>query len=783
MSDRKELRVSVRNLVEFVLRCGDIDSSFGGSSRAVEGTRIHKKIQKAQSEEYSAEVTLKTTVEFEDFSLVIEGRADGIIKEKGCITVDEIKTTTMPLDSVDEDFNPVHWAQAKCYAYIHALNENLDGINIRLTYCHLDTEEIKYLIKSFDFLELKQFFNELVEKYYVWAKFEYDWQVKRNDSIKALNFPFARYRKGQRELAVAVYKTIAGGKKLYVKAPTGIGKTISTLFPSVKIMGEGHISKIFYLTAKTITRSVAQEALSIMREKGLLIKSVTLTAKEKICFLEKANCKPEKCEYAKGHYDRINDAIMDVLAQECEINREVIEEYAKRHRVCPFELSLDLTLWADVIICDYNYAFDPRVYLKRFFSDNGGDYAFLIDEAHNLVDRAREMFSAQMSKKSFLEMKKAMKDKSSKISGALSKLNTFMLKMKKLCESKDYFVGKEEQKDLYPLLGRFISECDKYLATDAKHGEENEELLQLYFDALAFVRISEFYDERYVTFIEKTKEDVTIKLFCIDPSRLLSEALKRGKAAVFFSATLMPLDYFREILGGCQDDYIMYLDSPFDINNRCLLVADGISTRYRDREQSSREVVECIKAVVRGKKGNYIAFFPSYSYMNSVYEILTREYPDIKIHVQSGSMSEKDREDFMDLFKENPEETVLGFCVLGGIFSEGIDLKNDRLIGAVIVGVGLPQICPERDIIRDYFEKIKGAGFEYSYLYPGMNKVMQAAGRVIRSEKDRGIILLIDDRFISSSYQRLFPKEWFPFQRVNRYNISEHIKKFWYNES
>jgi Rad3-related DNA helicase len=780
MSDvKKELKVSIRNLVEFVLRCGDIDSSFGGTSRAVEGTRLHKKIQKAQGEEYSAEVTLKTAVEFEGFSLVVEGRADGIINEKGCITVDEIKTTTMSLDSIDEDFNPIHWAQAKCYAYIYALNENLNEINVRLTYCHLDTEEIKYLIKTFDFAELKKFFYELIEKYYLWAKLAYDWQINRNDSIKDLIFPFDRYRKGQRELAVAVYKTIADGKKIFVKAPTGIGKTISTLFPSVKVLGEGHISKIFYLTAKTITRSVAQEALSIMRGKGLLIKNVTLTAKEKICFMEKSNCKPEKCEYAKGHYDRINDAIMDVLEEECEINREVIEEYAKRHRVCPFEMSLDLTLWADVIICDYNYAFDPRVYLKRFFSDTGGDYAFLVDEAHNLVDRAREMFSAQMSKKSFLEMKKDMKDKNSKISGVLGKLNTFMLKMKRICDDKDYYVSTEEQKDLYPLLRNLISECDKYLAKDAKLSEENEEFLQLYFDALAFLRISEFYDERYVTFVEKTEKDVTIKLFCIDPSKLLSEALKRGKAAVLFSATLMPLDYFREILGGSQNDYIMYLNSPFDTNNRCLLVADGISTRYRDRDQSVMEVVECIKAVVQGKKGNYIAFFPSYSYMNSVYDILRNEDTDIKIYIQSGSMSEKDREDFMDLFKEDPEETVLGFCVLGGIFSEGIDLKNDRLIGAVIVGVGLPQICPERDIIRDYFENIKGAGFEYSYMYPGMNKVMQASGRVIRSEKDRGVILLIDDRFTKQSYQRLFPKEWFPFQRVNRHNISEHIKKFW----
>ncbi|HOM02006.1 MAG TPA: ATP-dependent DNA helicase [Acetivibrio sp.] len=776
---KKEVKISVRNLVEFVLRYGDIDSSFTGSSRAAEGTRIHKKIQKAQGKEYSAEVFLKSTVEFDDFFLTVEGRADGIINEDGCFTIDEIKSTTVPLELIDESYNSLHWAQAKCYAYIYAVNENLDRIKVRLTYCHLDTEEIKYLVSEFGIEELSRFFNELVEKYYVWARLSYDWEVKRNSSIKALEFPFEKYRKGQRKLAVAVYKTITEGKKLYVKAPTGIGKTISTLFPAVKAMGEGHASKIFYLTAKTVTGSVAKEAFAKMREKGLLCKTVTLTAKEKICFMEKSVCKPEKCEYAKGHFDRVNEAIMDILKKEDEIKREVIEEYAKAHKVCPFEFALDLTLWADAIICDYNYVFDPRVYLKRFFSDTGGDYIFLVDEAHNLVDRAREMFSAQLSKKDFLELKKEMKEENPKISNILQKLNTFMLGMKKLCGDNDYFVSKEEQSEIYLLLRKLIGECEEYLADSAKKGVENEDLLQLYFDALMYLKISEFYDDRYVTFVEKADNDVRIKLFCIDPSHLLSEALKRGKAAVFFSATLLPLDYFKEILGGGPDDYTMYLDSPFEVNNRCFMIADRISTRYQDRDKSCNEVVECIKSVVWAKKGNYIAFFPSYQYMNMVYELVEKECSDIKLYVQSGSMTEKEREDFLENFKADPKETVLGFCVLGGIFSEGIDLKDDRLIGAIIVGVGLPQICNERNIIKDYYRNKNRLGFEYSYMYPGMNKVMQAAGRVIRSEDDKGVILLVDDRFTTPGYLALFPNEWFPYIRVTGKNISECIKKFW----
>lgn len=776
---KKELKIAVRNLVEFVLRTGDIDSSFGGSNRAAEGTRLHKKIQKAQGKEYSSEVFLKTTIEFDDFFLTVEGRADGVINEDGCFTIDEIKTTAVPLESIDEFYNPLHWAQAKCYAYIQAVNENLDNIKVRLTYCHLDTEEIKYLVEEFSFAQLKQFFDELVEKYHVWARLAFDWQIKRDSSIKDIVFPFEKYRKGQRKLAVAVYKTITEGKKLYVKAPTGIGKTISTLFPAVKAMGEGHTSKIFYLTAKTITGGVAKEAFAKMREKGLLLKTVTLTAKEKICFMEKSACKPEKCEFARGHFDRVNEAIMDILTREDEIKREVIEQYAKEHRVCPFEFALDLTLWADAIICDYNYVFDPKVYLKRFFSDAGGDYTFLVDEAHNLVDRAREMFSAQLSKKEFLKLKKAMKEESPKISKTLNKLNTFMLTMKKLCADNDYYVSKEEQSEIYLLLRRLIGECEEYLAEKAKSGVENEDLLQLYFDVLMYIKISELYDDRYVTFVEKSDNDVIIKLFCLDPSHLLSEALKRGKAAVFFSATLLPLDYFKEILGGGPDDYTMYLNSPFEVNNRCLMIADRISTRYQDRDKSCNEVVQCIKSTVQAKKGNYIAFFPSYQYMNMIYELVEKECSDIRVYVQSASMAEKEREDFLEHFKADPEETVLGFCVLGGIFSEGIDLKDDRLIGAIIVGVGLPQICYERNIIRDYYRNKNRLGFEYSYMYPGMNKVMQAAGRVIRSEDDKGVILLIDDRFTNPSYLALFPNEWFPYVRVAGSNISENIKKFW----
>lgn len=779
MFQKPEIRISVRNLVEFILRSGSIDSGFMGSSRALEGTRAHQKIQKSGIAGYSAEVHLSYTVEYQDYCLTVEGRADGIIEVNGSTMIDEIKSTTRPLEYIDENYNPLHWAQAKCYAYIYSWENGLDYIGVQITYYQLDTEEVKQLGKRFHIDELRDFFYDLVEKYKVWADFTQDWAVIRNKSIKELIFPFGSYRKGQRELAVTVYKTIGEKKKLFAQAPTGIGKTMSTLFPAVKAIGEGLTSKIFYLTAKTITRQVAEEAFIKMREKGLECKTVTITAKDKICFKKEAACKPEECEYAAGHFDRVNGALYDILTHANTLDRNLIEEYAKKHTVCPFEYTLDLAIWADCVICDYNYVFDPRVYLKRFFSDNSGDFTFLVDEAHNLVDRAREMFSAQLSKEQLLELKKLTKDRAPKVSKALNKLNSYMLSLKKQSEDKRYFIQKEAPKEVYPHLRKFIKEAEDWLL-DGNDVEGREELVDLYFEVMAFVKISEFFDERYVTFVDCGGRDVILKLFCLDPSYLLSEAVKRGKAAIFFSATLTPLDYFREILGGNSEDYTIRLPSPFDSKNLCLLVADKISTRYKDRVNSYNEVMESIKAMVEQRAGNYLAFFPSYEYMNEVFRLFTERYPYINILLQSSSMTEEEREGFLDRFQPDSEETLLGFAVMGGMFSEGIDLTGDRLSGAVIVSVGLPQMNPERDIIMNYFREKNGLGFEFAYMYPGMNKVLQAAGRVIRTETDTGTVLLVDERFAHSDYVKLFPREWLHNARIRSVkDIAMHLERFW----
>ncbi len=758
----KKVKLAIRELVEFIMRSGDIDSRYTPKDRMYEGARIHRALQKISSEKndsYQSEVKLSADFVCQNVIYTLEGRADGIFLDGDKTVIDEIKTTALPLTLIEEDFNITHWAQAKCYACIYAVLNNLSDMSIQLTYSNITTYETKYFVKTFSLNDLQVFLNTLLEKYAVWANLTADWQALRDQTISQTQFPFSDYRKGQREMAVSVYRAITGGKKLYVQAPTGTGKTISALFPAVKAMGEGKASKIFYLTAKTITRQVAEEAFERMRLGGLRIKTLTLTAKDKICFCEERICRPEYCQYAKGYFDRVSGAVEDVIRNCDHITRTVIEAYAIKHTVCPFELSLDVSLWVDCIICDYNYVFDPRAYLRRFFYDNGGDYVFLIDEAHNLVDRSRDMFSTELTKTQFFEIKKHHKGSSKVLDKLLGSINKCMIEFRKQCNTQGFFVTPEKQAAFIGLITEFTAICELMLKENNALGENNE-FLQLYFDVLNFALICEFYDERYVTFVEARHGDVIIKLFCLDPSFLLGEALKRGSAAALFSATLTPLDYYSAILGGKAEDKLLALDSPFDNQNLCLLVADHISTKFKYRDQSAHRLALLIGSFVSRKTGNYIIYFPSYKYMKDVFTHFAEAFTDIRAVEQGTAMSEEAREQFLSAFIDEPDCTFVAFCVLGGIFSEGIDLKGSRLIGSVIVSVGLPQLSVQQNIIKEYFNAKNNMGYEYAYMYPGMNKVMQAAGRVIRCETDIGAVLLIDERFTHRDYVRLFPRHW-----------------------
>lgn len=777
--EKKRLQISVRTLVEYILRSGDLELTVFSVPNPVEAIRAHQKIQRSRPVEYTSEVTVRHQMEAGDFIIDINGRIDGVFHYPDCVVIDEIKTTRRNLAVFEETENPLHWGQVKCYAYIYAHDHALDVIDAQVTYYRLDTGETREQRRSFTKADLGEFFEGLLAAYLERMALLAEWGNVRDASLRALSFPFARYRPGQRRMAAEIYRTIADSGQLIVQAPTGIGKTMAALFPAVKALAEGHTEKIFYLTARTTGRTVAEQALDILRENGLRIKHLSLTAKEKICFNPDRACSGDDCEFARGHYDRIDRALSDAFARDC-LTRETIEEIARKHRVCPFEFSLDLSLWIDCIICDYNYAFDPRVYLRKFFESGGANYTFLIDEAHNLVDRARDMFSADIRKQPFLDLRQQVKDRLPGMYRMLGTINSWLLRYRRQCEaSRNPRPEKNAPVGLYPLLRSFITAAERWLVRNEKT-PFRELLLEVYFNAVTFMKIAERFDDSYTVCYDKMDRDLRVKLFCIDPSRHLKEALERGKAAIFFSATMTPTSYFRTIFGCKPSARSLLLSSPFPPENLCVMRADRISTLYRRRDSTKAEIAAMLAAFIRVRKGNYLVYFPSYDYMMSVYELFAEEHPVIETIVQTRGMTEEERGLFLERFSHDNEKTLTGFAVMGGIFAESIDLVGERLTGAVIVGVGLPGLCLERDLIRDYYaEHEGGAGFEFAYLYPGFTKVLQAAGRVIRSEHERGVVLLIDERFGTSRYTRLFPREWKPVRVRNEQHLEEVLRAFW----
>ena len=777
------IRISVRNLVEFILREGDIDNRTGGGQDPENmqmGSRIHRKIQRQMGSDYQAEVPLKTEIVCDGFTLKIEGRADGLIHTKEQVMVDEIKGVLRELDRVQEPAG-IHLAQAKCYASMVAEQEGVDEIGVQMTYCQMETEEVKRFQYSYRSNELKVWFDEVIRQYEKWAKFQIEWRKARNASVKGIEFPFP-YRKGQRDLAVSVYRTILRKKKLFIQAPTGVGKTISTVFPAVKAVGEELGEKIFYLTAKTITRTVAEQAFETLREQNLKFKVITLTAKEKICFCEETSCNPDDCPYAKGHFDRVNDAVYELLMQEDVMSREVLEAQARKHKVCPFEMALDVSTWVDGVICDYNYVFDPDARLRRFFAEGGaGGYLFLIDEAHNLVERGRQMYSAELCKEDFLAVKKLVKGEAPRFAKRLEACNKILLAMKKECEN---YKVLDNISHFGIQLMNVLSETDRYLE-ECVDKEVRETVLDFYFQVRSFLNIYDGLDENYVVYTEYQENGrFVLKLFCVNPAANLQKCLDKGNSAVFFSATLLPIQYYKRLLSTEKDNYAVYIDSSFDTKKRLLMNGVDVSTRYtmRSREMYQRDATYIFR-VVKAKMGNYLIFFPSYRFMEDVYQeftqLLASDEEEMELVIQQKHMDEEERENFLRAFEMGREKSLIGFGVLGGIFSEGIDLTNEKLIGTLIIGTGLPQVCNEREILKSYFDQKGLYGFDYAYRYPGMNKVLQAAGRVIRTEDDRGVILLLDERFQREKGKEIFPKEWADCERCRLDIVEEKIRLFW----
>ena len=848
-------RTSVRGLVEFILRSGDLDNrdAAGAEDAMLEGARIHRMIQQAAGADYRAEVTLRhlwCDPEEDDeapdgagpdeagpddaapddagtsggpgdggyrLEVLVEGRADGVFPglvppddapdwyaeemggdKDGIVFIDEIKSTYRDLARMQGP-EPVHLAQAECYAYIYALQNGLPVIGVRMTYCSLDDMEIRHFHSVYRFAELEEMFSGLMAEYRKWAVFRAQWAGTRTASIRETAFPY-EYRPGQKELCENVYRTIVHERCLFLEAPTGTGKTLAALFPAVKAMGEGKTEKIFYLTAKTITRTAALGALGTMRRQGLRVKSVLLTAKDKICVLEGGpQCDPESCPRAKGHFDRVNAAIYELLTESDNFDRDEIASCAERHCVCPFELSLDLSLFADAVICDYNYVFDPHVYLRRFFGDGGvkTDFVFLVDEAHNLVERGREMYSAEIARDEWLAFRRRVKAVfPARLEKALSACLKRMLAMKRECPGCTVHGDVDQLTAEIYRLGQVLREIidsdrkarhkrsAKTSALAAARKEAMPELLEFYFGVLHFLLISERLDEHYVIYTDNTEDrGFVLRLFKVDPSANLRECMDRGRSSILFSATLLPIQYYKSLLGGTEDDYEVYAHSVFDRRRQGTFIVSDVTSRYARRgpEEYAR-IAEAIHRITAEKFGNYLVFFPSYAFLREVRSAFEERWLDdtTVCAVQKQRMREEEREAFLALFEETTDERrLVAFCVMGGIFSEGIDLTRDRLIGVIVVGTGLPQVCSEREIMKEHFTAAGENGYDYAYRFPGMNKVLQAAGRVIRTQEDVGVVALLDERFRTPQYRRLFPAEWTECTETPTEALGRQVSRFW----
>jgi DNA excision repair protein ERCC-2 len=776
----KELHVSAKEIAEQLFGSGSITSDRSLAILAEEGTAIHQYWQGLYRENDEKEVFVKTDLERDGFHLEITGRIDGIVHRDGVLTLEEIKSTHLDFSLLDEKTIPAHLAQAKLYAYLYCLEKNLPRIAVQLTYIRVEDHEVLSFVKNYPFKTLRTYFDKVIAQFLEWQKVLYEHEITRMKSIEGLAFPFPQFRLNQRELMGHVYRTVLDREILYAIAPTGIGKTIATLFPTLKAIHDP-AEKIFYLTAKNDGKRIAIDTISQLERNGLVAKTVEITAKDAMCLLKERDCDPEVCKYAKGYYNRVNQAIEDLFRTETLLTKEIITEYAKKHRVCPFELSLDVSNYADLILADYNYAFDPRAHLVRYFEDDRYRPILLVDEAHNLVSRSREMYSATLSEsglKTLLELCKPLKP--SPLREIRRLLELFAEWELELLEVD--FVKKDQPSEfLMQTIRKLLFKLDRIMMESSKKIPNKNAIAFLYFDLVQFLKISEFFDERFVFILERTEEkDFTVSIRCLDASRfLLSTIEDHAEACVFFSATLEPIHYYKQLLSANKGKDIKMLSS-FPPKNLLLIAMDEISTRYADREDSVAKIVEAAKILVSGKPGNYILFFPSYQYLNMVRKALDLDGEHFEVIVQKKEMTSRERKDTIEMFHNASEKTQVGMFVMGGVFGESIDLIGDMLSGVLIAGVGLPMLSPFNNILRSHFDEAFDSGFDFAYTFPGLNKVIQAVGRLIRSETDRGVALLLDDRFTSRKYMNLYPKEWSHLRIINDpVRLRRAIHEFW----
>ena len=782
--DTGAVYISAPELCAFIYRGGDL------SSRPLPGNKygVSAVSHMAWAQKPNIVDAYSFTTIVHGIPIVVYAYPEWVRIENEKYVIEGVFSVPYFLDDIKNGELDIAIRTAICIAHIMCESQRLPSIEARITFYKEGSDQSREFVQVLERDELCLNFENMMDMFYPFAKIMKEKGTSTLNQLNQLAFPFeGGAREGQRDFIIEAFRSIKSHKRLVVEAPTGTGKTMASLYPALKSVGNGDADKIFYFTGKTTTAQAALNAIEIMRGQIPDLRAIHISSKEKCCvtFPPRARriCDPKHCHVTRGYFDKINEALKELLENYRTYTKDIIDTVSAKYSVCSYELSLELSEWCELVVCDYNYLFDLQAYFRRYFDTITARHIFLIDESHNLPDRAREMYSATLTKAQFIKIAEKYNGNKHLTGPCVDVLNKFgefyALAMTEKMEMDGqvcgFYINNQLPDDITNEFGEFIFACKKLFNKD----NQDDELHELYMETKKFLKVCDIFDKRFTMYIEAVGEDVKVRLLCLDPSFMLDLCMKKGISSILFSATLTPLEYFSDVLG-CPKTGTLSLKSPFDPKKQCLIGIDCVSTRYEDRKKSVGTIANIIRAATAGKKGNYIVYFPSYSYLSDVKDAFVQKFPQISVTVQKKSMSETAKKEFLDSFDAKKEGTLIGFCVLGGSFSEGIDLRGERLIGALIVGVGLPTISSELNIIKEYFDKTRENGYAYAYTYPGMSKVMQAAGRVIRSEDERGIVLLIDDRFATPEYKMIMPEYWRHIKYIsNAKDLLGEITEFW----
>ena len=767
-------KIGVRELAYFIHQSGDLTTEFFSNHDLLAGSRAHDYLQSYYTDEDKAEYYIKKEISYLGNTYLLDGYTDGVLNENETIIIEEIKSTTKELDEITIDYHNEHLAQAKIYAYLYALENNMDLINIRLTYISV----IDYSTKSFDMVkkidELEDFTLDTLASYITWLNKLDENKKNRETTIKDIKFPFEHERPGQRDLMKATYKALEENEILYCIAPTGIGKTMATIFSALKTLKEN--DKLFYLTAKGSGKNAPLDAIKILKSKGLKIKAIDITAKKKICNNKSAHCNPDECPFAKDYFSKLNQATREIFDNYDIFSEDVILDITNKYKICGFEFSLYLSYYCDIIIADYNYAFDPSARLIRYFEDDSYKPKLLVDEAHNLIDRSRDMYSAMLNELDIRTLRAKLNGYKPSIRNDCNKALEIFDSYREYLTDKTTLFEEKMNSDLNTVLRSIFQKCDQIFEENKKI-KDKDIALESYFKIMDFLNISDIFSIDHRMIIKLQDDKISINYYCLDASKYILDTINESVyGVVFFSATLQPIEYHANLITRGEGKFLE-LKSPFDSNNLDIIINNNISTKYKNRIDSIDQIIETIEILTASKEGNYIIFFPSYQYMNMVVSQIIE--PNYEMIIQKNNLLEEEKNDIIKKFKETTN-TKVGFFVMGGVFSEGIDYIGDALSGVIIVGVGLPLICDENNLLKEYYENTYSNGFNYAYTYPGFTKVIQAVGRVIRDYNDRGVAILMDERFMYNEYKKLMPSHWQNKKVItNTYLLKKELNNFY----